>query len=247
MAHSLGARYGDGREAGTVGAFTMLSFSQDKPLDVVAGGALIDRRSGKETIVQSKARVSLWQREKNALYPFWTALIRATYPIGLGRIIHFALKKLRLLATPMGDNGPGSFTMEPSAARFLLKRWVLLDSELEHRRTIAGIYHKILPESVQFSPPAKSEPSYLRFPLLVKNRTALVAHLKTKGLYIGDTWYDAVIAPARYLAQTSYKSGDCPRAEELAEHIANLPTHRHVSELDAERIAKGISSWLKSQ
>lgn len=248
LAHSVGAIYADGREAGTVGQLTMLSFSQDKPLDVVAGGALVDRREDSKNIVeQPKLRVTPIQREINALYPFWTVLIRGLYPIGLGRYLHFGLKKLHLLATPMSDNLAGIYTMEPSAARLLLKRWQMEAHELSHRQTVADIYKKALPSKIQIKPEPKSRSVYLRFPLLVDDRAALLAYLKSKSIYIGDTWYDAPIAPKRYLSQTNYQEGDCPNAETLAGHIVNLPTHIHVSEQQAQMIAEEVNKWLQLQ
>jgi perosamine synthetase len=247
LAHSLGSIYADGQEAGTVGRFTMLSFSQDKPLDVVAGGAVIDRRKNpKDRIEQPKRRVSLWQRDVNSLYPFWTSLIRNLYPIRLGRYLHFGLKKLHLLATPMSDNLQGLSTMEPWAVRLLLKRWNDRQAELEHRRTIAKTYAELLPKSLQFTPLTKTKPSYLRFPIKVDDRASLVAHLKSKGVHIGDTWYDAPIAPARYLNRTNYTDGECPNAEDLAGHIVNLPTHMHVNQASSSFIAEEIKSWLQS-
>jgi dTDP-4-amino-4,6-dideoxygalactose transaminase len=246
LAHSLGSTYADGREAGTVGSFTMLSFSQDKPLDVVAGGALIDRRTKKTPIDQPKKRVSLWQREKNSMYPLWTAIIRTTYPIGLGRGIHFGLKKLRLMATPMGDNLQGMYVMEPSAAKLLLQRWQVRAGELQHRLDIAKIYKQQLTTSIQFKPEVRSKPSYLRFPIWVDNRETLIARLKSKGVHIGDIWYDAPIGPRKYMERTDYTTGDCPHADDLAQHIVNLPTHRHVSERDARTIAEEVNAWLKS-
>lgn len=43
LAHSIGTRYENGEEAGSFGDFVVLSFSQDKVIDAVSGGALIER------------------------------------------------------------------------------------------------------------------------------------------------------------------------------------------------------------
>src|SRR3989344_5571860 len=43
LAHCVGTVYEDGRETGTVGDLVVLSFSQDKIIDAVSGGALIVR------------------------------------------------------------------------------------------------------------------------------------------------------------------------------------------------------------
>jgi len=243
LAHSIGARYVDGREAGTVGNMTMLSFSQDKPLDVVAGGALVDRR---EKVVEKRENfpsASLWQRTKNRMYPLWTALIRATYPLGLGRLIHFVFKKLHLMATPMSDNLDGLQRMTGTAAGLLAIRWRQQEAEATHRRTITGIYKKELPSEL-FLPEPEGQAVYLRFPMWVDDRASLIADLKKAGIYIGDTWYDAPIGPKKYLARTNYQVGECPNAEALASHIVNLPTHIHVDENKARFIAGEVRKWL---
>ncbi|MDO4611808.1 MAG: aminotransferase class I/II-fold pyridoxal phosphate-dependent enzyme, partial [Candidatus Saccharibacteria bacterium] len=43
LAHAAGVVYPDGREAGTVGAATILSFGKEKAIDTISGGAIILR------------------------------------------------------------------------------------------------------------------------------------------------------------------------------------------------------------
>lgn len=245
LAHSFGAQYSGGREAGTVGDLAMLSFSQDKPMDAVAGGALIDRR--KELAVKDLPRVSRRQRLINRLYPLFTLIIRGTYSIGLGRFIHFCLKKLHLLATPMSDNITEPYKIGVPATYLLSQRLQTFSNELEHRRMIADIYTRELPKALQIPPVTNSRPSYLRFPIRVNNRTGLVKHLKKSGIYIGDTWYDAPIGPARYLKNTNYKAGQCPNAEKLSAEIVNLPTHIHISPQKAGFICAKIRQCLETK
>jgi perosamine synthetase len=242
LAHSMGAQYSDGREAGTVGDLVMLTFSQDKPLDVVAGGALIDRRA-QPVASPVLPLVSLWQQKKNRSYPFWTALIRGTYGIGLGRYIHFGLKKLHLLATPMSDNLKDLQGMSRSTARLLTGLLQNQAAELGHRQDIAAIYQAELPKDIQYSVVGK--PSYVRFPIAVDNRSELIEALRRQAIHIGDTWYDAPVAPKRYLSQTSYQSGQCPEAEELVTKIVNLPTHKHVTPEVAHQICAKIKQCLQ--
>ena len=44
LAHSTGVHYPDGREAGTIGSATVLSFGKDKAIDTISGGAVILRK-----------------------------------------------------------------------------------------------------------------------------------------------------------------------------------------------------------
>jgi dTDP-4-amino-4,6-dideoxygalactose transaminase len=137
--------------------------------------------------------------------------------------------------------------MEPSAIRLLLKRWNNRSKEFMARQKVSSVYVAKLPTKVQIRPLEKSTPMLLRFPLLVKDREGLIAFLKSKGIYIGDTWYDAPVAPKRYLEKTNYTMGQCPNAEKIAKTIVNLPTHLHVNENKALEIANEVNKWLKSQ
>lgn len=240
LAHSTGAKYADGREAGKVGDIVMLSFSQDKPLDAVAGGALID----KQAKTFEAPPISLWQRLKLRWYPLLTSVIRLTYGLGIGRLIHFSLKKLKLLSTPMNDKIVGLHSMSSSTAKVIINNWQNRGQELAHRREIAQVYKSNLPASMLVK--YKGQPSFLRFAVLSDNRQSLVQYLKKYDIYVGDTWYDTPIAPRKYLAQTDYVAGQCPNAEELAAKIVNLPTHRHVSVDAAISICERIKQWQKS-
>jgi len=246
LAHSTGLTYSNGREAGSVGALTMMSFSQDKPLDVVAGGALIDRREAKAPDIKLP-KASLWQRSRNRFYPLWSSLIRTTYPIGLGRYIHFILKRLHLMSTPMSDDLQGLQRMPTHTAQLILERWQDRQGELAHRRSIAAIYAQKLPKSIQIQSPNTGLPTYLRYPLLVSEPTALISFLRKYQIFIGDTWYDAPIGPKKYFAQTDYQPGTCVQAESLAKQFINLPTHRGVTPEIAADICAKIKQWQALQ
>jgi dTDP-4-amino-4,6-dideoxygalactose transaminase len=159
--------------------------------------------------------------------------------------LHLILKKLHWLATPMSDNIYGLFAMTPMSSGLAPDLWEDRRAALDHRRRIAAVYQQTLPKAAQYESAAGTA-AYLRFPLRVPDRAGLVAYLKRHNIYIGDTWYDAPIAPKRYLPQTSYQPGQCPRAEQLASEIINLPTHRHVSEAQAQYIAERVNQWLTS-
>jgi dTDP-4-amino-4,6-dideoxygalactose transaminase len=242
LAHSLGAVYPDGREAGTVGDLVMLSFSQDKPLDVVAGGAYVDRREEKSEASAILTPMDLSQRLKNRIYPLFTEIIRSTYPSGLGRYIHRALKSLNWLATPMSDGLEGLHPMSAESAEMALGRWKDRETELSHRQQIAKIYDQTLPSELIIKPKG-GQAGYLRYSLWLEDRQSLVQFLRKYQIYIGDTWYDAPIAPSRYLAKTNYQKGECPNGEALSEHIVNLPTHSGISPEIAGNICARIMQW----
>lgn len=238
LAHSVGSRYEDGREAGSIGDFAMLSFSQDKTLDNVAGGACIDRQSA-VVVEQPLMKATFQTRNKRRWYPLLTHTIRSTYPLQIGRVLHKLLKTIHVLAAPMDDVAQTPQAL--SGQKTALTRWQNRGAEYAHRRRIAQIYKDHLPVTMQFA--AKGEPMYVRFPTQHDRAAELRAHLAKNGFYLSDTWYDAPLAPKRYMAQTSYQAGSCPESEKLIGRIVNLPVHQEISEGHALKLCEVINAW----
>jgi perosamine synthetase len=252
LAHSIGAKYENGKETGTIGDFTMLSFSQDKVIDSVSGGALIVRNKkyfSNDEVNSNFDNVKKNQQLKDKLYPISTLFIRKTYGIGIGKFMHAFLKSIRFLSNPMlYFDMKNLHALPASYAKSIYKQFKSLDKNLDHRRMIANIYknnlnekilNKKICDNINFS-------SNLRFPIFVDNRDRLIKYLDENNIFVSDIWYDAPIAPKRYLSKSSYKKGMCPNSEKISENILNLPTHKNISEQDAKHIASKINLWLKS-
>jgi perosamine synthetase len=240
LAHSVGLKYDNGQEAGTVGDFIALSFSQDKMIDAVSGGALIIRNRKYDSYnSESLQTVSQYKQIIDMFYPFFTFIIRKTYRLGIGKIAHFMLKKLNLLSKPI-EIGNGKIHSLPSwYCVNVIRKFKDLAVNIEHRKRIVRIYSQKLNKKIL------NNAAYLRFPIMAKDRTGLISYLNKKGIYISDSWYDAPIAPKKFINLTDYK-GQCPYAEKITNEIVNIPTHRNVSEIEAELIAKEINIWKKS-
>lgn len=244
LAHSVGTMYENNLRAGELGDFIALSFSQDKIIDAVSGGALIIRNKRfQKAFTESDLKVN--DNLKDRLYPLFTFLIRKTYTVGFGKFIHVLLKILNLLSKPM-DNELKPSTIAPWYCNLVKDELNNLENSLNHRRKIASIYYENIDKKVLFSKLVKDIPNStnLRFPIFVDNRAGLVNFLKKQNIFVSDIWYDAPIAPKGYMTQTNYIH-QCPNAEKIAETILNLPTHKNVSEKQAERIAKLINQWLQ--
>ena len=242
LAHSVGTRYEDGTEAGSVGDFTILSFSQDKMIDGISGGALIGKHSTKPDL---KSLPNL-QQIIDRFYPLFTFLIRKTYPLYLGKILHEILKRLNLLSKPVESLDYNLHNLPNWYCVLIKSAFENLEENIDHRREIASIYNeninpkvisKVLSSQIDFS-------SNLRFPIFINNRADLIKYLSGHGVYVSDIWYDAPIAPRKYLDKTDY-NGQCPNAELASTSILNLPTHKNVSEIDAREILELINKWLQ--
>ena len=235
LAHCAGTKYPNGKEAGTIGDFITLSFSQDKIIDSVSGGALVirNKKYGHKLLPKFK-RIKRGQRLKDYLYPFHTLKIRLSYDIFWGKVYHFILKKLNLLSKPMQENLYAFYPLPDWYCNLALSEFKKLNQQLNHRRKIAAIYAKKLNKQVLNSKIIENIPASanVRFPIFVKNRGNLIKFLKQQRIFVSDIWYDSV-AP------------ECPNAILVSKTILNLPTHLNVSEKDALQIAERINTWLK--
>ncbi len=253
LAHSIGSKYSNGKEAGTAGDFVMLSFSQDKVVDRVSGGALVIRNSKYHeelSKIKSLNVMSPTQKIKDKFYPAFCVLIRNNYSFGFGKVLHFILKKLKSLSNPMIYEDMDNIHDLPSDyAQGVHHQLQTLKNDLSRRRKIASVYmdrldkkllNKKIGDTINLS-------TNLRFPIFLERRVRLIKYLKKNNIYVSDIWYDVPIAPKKYSDKTNYQTGSCPNSENISERILNLPTHRNVSEQDAKFIADKINLWLKSQ
>lgn len=233
LAHCVGTKYAGGDEAGTVGDFVILSFSQDKIIDAVSGGALIIRN--KNYLHKNKFEFRSPNNQlRDRLYPFFTYKIRTLYNFGLGKPYHFFLKKFNLLSNIMDKSLYDFYSLPTWSARIALMQFENLKKQLEHRKIIAGIYAESLDKSLLLSSIVKTIElsANLRFPVFVEDRTSLIKFLKQHNVYISDIWYTDV-AP------------ECPNAVSDSKIIVNLPTHINVSETDARKIANLVNQWTR--
>lgn len=248
LAHSIGTIYGTGEEAGTVGDFTVLSFSQDKIIDSIAGGALITRN--KKFLTESpkiqRNPVPPIIQCRDRFHPLVTWTIRATYRWHVGKVLHALANKLHLLARPMEDLGRGFHQLPNWQCQLALSQLEKLRELLQHRQSIATIYADNLPKNMLLNTSTQhiSQSSCLRFPLLVKNPPKLLNLLKKHNFYLADIWYDAPIAPAKYIHLTTYNH-ECPNAESMITHIFNVPTHRSITEQQAKQLVELIKICQK--
>lgn len=230
LAHCVGTKYANGQEAGTIGDFVMLSFSQDKIIDAVSGGALVIRNKQYQNVKYFAPTTTINPRQQflDKIYPLLTWKIRTTYPLGIGKIIHKFLKTFGLLSDVMNENFYKTYSLSAWYANLVIYNFNNLKNNLAHRQKIAAIYARNLQQKI--IPGSAS----LRFSILVEKRKELIAYLKKQGVYVADTWYDDV-------------SKDCPNAQITSSKILNLPTHLNVSEKQAEQIAGLIKLWTNSQ
>ncbi len=216
--------------------YFLLSFGRSKAISSVFGGAIV---SSSNLSMKQCNNVTISFITKLLLYKPLIMLIRSTYDIGLGKILHRLFNLTGLLSQEItkkekgGDYDPLLDKTYPNVLSILLlyqlKNIVHIN---ESRAQICFFYQKNLKiENCE----VKKQP-LIRFPLLVKNRGKALETAAACNIFLGK-WYDQVVAPNSLdLSRVGYKPGSCPTAEKACKQIINLPTN--ISLTDAKKVAK---------
>lgn len=209
LAHCFGAVYANGKEAGTLGDFVALSFSQNKILDATAGGALIVRKVN--PVPMPKQPPHLRRQAADRIYPLCAYLIAHSYPL------YLLFQKVIAIAKPITNPGVSVHKLPIWYCLLILERLAESKSQLSHRRKIAGIYARMLPKKIlsatltnQINPSA-----HFRFPIFVAQKELLIAYLAKHAMYIDDPWY---IVPNSITLPTG-QNITVKKAQEISQHI----------------------------
>jgi perosamine synthetase len=248
--HALGAEVA-GRQVGTFGTAAFFSTEETKTISTTMGGiAIADddelarllrafQRSCAPPSASQAARYLL----KLVIYhgltePRAHVLARAAYEIGGSR---HPLPRPTAASELRGER-PAQYTTRLSngQAAVGLRQLAGLASNLGHRRRIAARYQELLaPHGFRLpAPPPTASPAYVRYPVWVKDRTAVQRTMATRAVL--GTWFTSVLEESVDPRYGDYLPGSCPRAEDAARHLVNLPTHGRVNDRDAAEIAARV-------
>ncbi len=227
LAHSIGMTYSDGRQAGTVGDVTMLSFGRDKIIDTVNGGALIIRtESLHATGVESIQTAPLAQRIRDRIYPIIAWKIRLLSTIGLAGIYYRVVSTLGLVGRSAGGAVMKNCGLPSYKAKLVNIQLAGLEADKARRLDLAA--------SMGLGVPAGSNP--LRLPVATAQPSELLKRLAKAGFIFNDTWYSAPVYPARFASDSSYKGKSCPVSESIAARIITIPLHKQLTKQYAKKI-----------
>lgn len=252
-AHVLGDTY-NGKKLGTIGDAGFYSLGRDKPFSSVFGGIAVtnnDTLGEKIKLLQKNLPFpTYWWIAQQLFHPLAFSLILIFYAVGpIGKILLVFLQKMHALSFPVtteekkGKQRKELMKKMPNALAYLafvqLKRMKQFNA---HRQLLASYYLSAL-RNTYYIPVNAGTFSYLRFPIITKNRDAVIAHGKKHGIFLGN-WYANTIDPKDSdLGSVYYTRGSCKTAEAIAETIINLPTYPTCSLSDAKKIVQILTTY----
>lgn len=205
LAHSAGRFYPDGREIGTVGQATALSFGKGKAIDTIEGGAAVLRAADLEFSERPTLRPRRGDRWRDRWYPVLGGLMRGGCYIGLGKVITGIFLKLRWISRSA-------------------------DAQLDLAVGLPAWQAKLARQQLEKLPATP-----LREHQFVHDREELLIQLARQGYHLNEIWYDTPVSPVRYSKEADFPMEECPETVKIAEEIINLPTWYRPEQLQPVR------------
>jgi len=242
--HSFASTY-RGQLCGTFGDFSFFSGQWNKFFSSGLGGFLYvqnkDIQSRVTPLLRGVKTISRLENLRFALqiyahrllvYPQTMSLMMGLYrKLGRSGVAAGSSSLQDLQAQEMPENYFSA--LAPAQCKQGCLELSRIEKNTQHRKKIGAIYQD------EFSAVPVSdltETVFLRYPLRVKNKVALLKVAAQKGIELGS-WFDTVLhgneAP---LEDFGYMSGSCPEGERACAEVINLPTHMRISEKYARKV-----------
>jgi dTDP-4-amino-4,6-dideoxygalactose transaminase len=126
-------------------------------------------------------------------------------------------------------------------AAILRARLAWLPRWTDERRALAGEYRRRL-AGAPVTVPAEHDPGhvYHLFPILSRDRAALQAHLKARGV---ETLIHYPVPIPRQPAVASERPSDCPVADRVCDEVLSLPLHPGLTRQAVEEVAAALQAF----
>lgn len=252
-AHTIGGVYKE-QKLGTFGDAAIFSFGRDKAFSSVFGGMAIAKE---KHIVENLRQIQQVQTYPSFLFvlqqlfhPIASGIILPLYDFfGIGKLFLVLFQTLQLLSFPVGAQEkkgkmPISFVkkMPNALAELALFQLSRLAEFNKKREKAVDLYL----EALHSQEKVENRAPLLRFPLFIHNRDKVLLAAKKQHIYLGK-WYSEIIDPKGVdFTSVLYAQGSCPKAEDMAAKIINIPTYPTLSKRDLERVINFIKTYARN-
>jgi len=250
--HALGSRY-RGRMLGSFGRAAIFSTEETKTISTTVGGMAVTDDPDLAAHLQRFQRTCAWPSVRLTLRRLTKLIVNHLFTEPrvhpYTRLVYEIFGRRNPLPGPLrpeervgGRPEPYAVRLSNAQAQLGLRQLRRLHRNLAHREAISAAYDARL-TALGFTGPRPMVgdwPPCVRFPVFVGD-TRAVARAVAPHAVVGR-WFSSVLEGAVDPAYGGYETGSCPRAEAVAGHLANLPTHERVTLDDVEAVVRAIAA-----
>ncbi|MCA9371951.1 DegT/DnrJ/EryC1/StrS family aminotransferase [Candidatus Woesebacteria bacterium] len=227
----------------------LLSFGRSKVFSGVFGGVIVTHKAQETKVLKSiETTVPAPYPTfciKIILYKIFAHVIKSTYDIGFGKVLHRISQQLSLLIPEItkgekrGQYNYGlSKSMPNCSALFILEQLKRSQDLMKRKIHIMAQYQTELPHTYLRTD------ALIRYPFVTEKRDRIIYQAKKNNVYLGS-WYDQVVGPKSLeLKKVHYIHGTCPVAEMMATKTLNLPTN--ISKEEARKVIDLVLGELET-
>jgi dTDP-4-amino-4,6-dideoxygalactose transaminase len=247
---ALGTQY-EGQLVGSFGDAAIFSFELSKTITACRGGLLLINPSGAFMVQKHNSfyeKVPKQSKRYTAQLLFQLGLsgiLYRPYFYGVLSALVMLLFKLKIFKPSTSNEEkiaqlPRDYCLKLSdpQADLSMRQYLRLPLIIEHSMKIAAYYYNELKiVSYLLSPVIdKTRINFIRYPLLVKNREALVRQFNQCGFELG-LWFTAPLSSRSVDHMLfGYQWGECPIAESISKYTVNLAVNGRIREAEAMKM-----------
>jgi len=249
--HGFGGQY-RGKVNGTMGAASFFSTQWNKPFSTGIGGiACVNEKGLLHAMQQFEQDAIAPSRNEERILRF---LFAAREAVVGSRLYWNALDTYRWLSEKgwvIGSSEKCESDPTQQSPDFLkglsttqaargIRELARIQTKLEHQKNVAARYSEFFTSIGGPLPhvPAHAGHTYLRYPIVVRDRAGLMSEARRARVELGD-WFLSPLHPITTgLERWQYQLGANPVAERICQNIVNLPTHDRIQEKQLSKILR---------
>jgi dTDP-4-amino-4,6-dideoxygalactose transaminase len=250
----------NGRKVGTFGDAAFFSYEWGKPLIIGTGGSAI---LNSQTLAEKVAHIYEDSEEPGSIDVLKIRIQYIAHSLLRRPVFFWWIRRLYRLMVRFNMT-PGSFSrgelkgkvvpfgsvrMSGYHQKKLAHEMKKMEQDRELRLKLVTVYEKELAiigvKTMSLSPDWNV--SYLRYPLLVKNKQYVLEQAMRRKIEIGN-WFNSPVHPwlEEHWKSVDYQKGSCPVAETVASRIITLPIYSKIKEKDIERMFSFLDDMKKA-
>ena len=224
----------------------LMSFSRTATLSSVLGGAIVIRgKKNAELMRELEKNIpspSLWLILQMLFYKIGSVIIKKTYSIYIGKLLHFIMKHFNLIPSIMtqkelkGEFDPLYLKTYPNiCVMFLMKQLDRFNDVLLKRKRSCLLYSK------KFSDNNLKDQWLTYYPLTITNTIWSFKTLKAQHIILNNERYTLQNEQINHHLY-EYKPKSCPICEQQIPRIVKLPTT--ISKNDLQKLTTALKQFL---